>query len=98
MTLLGSYLEVQELWNLQWLAGIAVYHGVGGVFIFSPTSSALFVLRKHCSTLLYLYERVKALRDWTDFALRDWTDFTYMTLNDIDAAVESFKKLEPNDG
>lgn len=46
----------------------------------------------------------------TDFALRDWEDNvkalfrqgqTYMALNDIDAAVESFKKaldLEPNDG
>ncbi|KAL6222555.1 hypothetical protein ACLB2K_005947 [Fragaria x ananassa] len=46
----------------------------------------------------------------TDFALRDWEDNvkamfrqgqTYMALNDIDSAVESFKKaleLEPNDG
>ncbi|KAB2622992.1 peptidyl-prolyl cis-trans isomerase CYP40-like [Pyrus ussuriensis x Pyrus communis] len=84
---------------------------VGGVFMFFPTTtSALFVLRKHYSTLFYRYEQVKALCDWTDFALHDWEDNvkalfrqgqTYMTLNDIDTAVESFKKaleLEPNDG
>ncbi|TQE01971.1 hypothetical protein C1H46_012405 [Malus baccata] len=60
-------------------------------------------------TKLKLGDLDGALLD-TDFALRDWEDNvnalfrqgqTYLALNDIDAAVESFKKaleLEPNDG
>ncbi|KAM1702133.1 hypothetical protein ACFXTN_025308 [Malus domestica] len=67
------------------------------------------ILTNSSACRLKLGDLEGALLD-TDFALRDWEDNvkalfrqgqTYMALNDIDAAVESFKKaldLEPNDG
>ncbi|XP_004288060.1 PREDICTED: peptidyl-prolyl cis-trans isomerase CYP40-like isoform X1 [Fragaria vesca subsp. vesca] len=71
------------------------------------TKSQIFTNSSACR--LKLGDLEGALLD-TDFALRDWEDNvkamfrqgqTYMALNDIDSAVESFKKaleLEPNDG
>ncbi|KAM5576458.1 peptidyl-prolyl cis-trans isomerase CYP40-like [Rosa sericea] len=71
------------------------------------TKSQIFTNSSACR--LKLGDLEGALLD-ADFALRDWEDNvkalfrqgqTYMALNDIDSAVESFKKaleLEPNDG
>ncbi|KAK9948856.1 hypothetical protein M0R45_004415 [Rubus argutus] len=71
------------------------------------TKSQIFTNSSACR--LKLGDLEGALLD-TDFALRDWEDNvkalfrqgqTYMALNDIDSAVDSFKKaleLEPNDG